>query len=177
MKNIEVEIRSFITEDKYQELLRLFGEKGEDHIRDLQETWYFKADQDVRIQKNNYHSKIWLKKGQMHDEAREEIELKLNKNDFDEAAKLFAALGYEVKVKWFRERDEYRWEDIKVSLDYTQGYGYIIELELQSDEPEQEEALGILKSKLKELGVELTPKEEFKQKFNYYEQNWEKLTA
>lgn len=176
MKNIEVEIRSFITEDKYQELCRFFGEKGTNHIRDVQETWYFKADQDVRIQKNNYHSKIWLKKGAMHDEAREEIELKLNKNDFDEAAKLFDALGYPVKIKWFRERDEYQWGEIKVFLDYTKGYGYIIELESHSDEAGQDEALKVLKSKLKELDVELTPKEEFKQKFEYYEENWEELT-
>lgn len=177
MKNIEVEIRSFLEKEKYQELLNFFLEKGTNHIRDIQETWYFDTTQDLRIQKNNYNAKIWLKKGEMHDESREEIELKLNKGEFDEAAKLFEALGYKVKIKWFRERDEWEWEDIKVFLDYTRGYGFIIELEKMTDEAEKDKALHELKQKLQELKIELTPKEMFKEKFEDYEKNWEQLTV
>lgn len=177
MKNIEVEIRSFLEKEKYKSLLDFFSNNGTNHIRDIQETWYFDGPQDLRIQKNNYHAKIWLKKGKMHDESREEIELKHNKNDFKEAAKLFETLGYKVKIKWFRERDEFEWEGIKVSLDYTKGYGYIIELEKMTDEAGQKAALEILQKKLTELEVKPTLKEKFKEKFEYYENNWEKLTV
>lgn len=177
MKNIEVEIRSFIEEKKYSELLNFFLNHGENHTRDIQETWYFDSNQDFRIQKNSYHAKFWLKQGKMHDEAREEIEIKFNKHDFVEAAKMMEVLGYKPKIKWFRERDEWDWDDIKVSLDFTRGYGYIIELEKMSTESEKGKDLALLKSKLSELEIELTPKEDFKEKFEYYEKNWEKLTV
>lgn len=36
--------------------------------------------------------------------------------------------------------------------------------------------MGDLKDKLKELGIELTPKEEFDKKFEYYKKNWRQLT-
>jgi hypothetical protein len=32
-------------------------------------------------------------------------------------------------VIWLRHRREYDWQGIKVMRDYTQGYGYILELE------------------------------------------------
>ena len=77
MNNIEVEIRSFISKEKYNELIEFFKKNAEFINEDYQETYYFDTKEDLRIQKNNYFSKIWMKKGKMHDEQREEIEIKL----------------------------------------------------------------------------------------------------
>lgn len=129
MKNIEVEVRSFVTEEKFGELMKFFQENAELVKKDCQETTYFDCDQDLRIQRNDYFSKIWLKKGEMHDDCREEFEIKFDKEDFPHLENLFSALGYNVKVKWFRDRHSFLWQGIDVSLDYTKGYGHIIELE------------------------------------------------
>lgn len=174
-KNIEVEIRSFITPEKYQELLDFFHKEGKFLNEDYQETYYFDAEQDLRIQRNHTHSKIWLKKGKLHDEHREEIEVKFDKNNFEMLEKLFLTLGYNTNIKWFRKRHTFTWNEVTVMLDYTKGYGYILELEKMSSEDEKEQALQLLKAKLQQLKIPLTAKEEFEAKYKNYKENWRKL--
>jgi len=79
---IEVEVRSFITKEKYDDLLKFFKMYAEFVKEDYQETYYFDSDADLRIQKNNFFSKIWLKKGKIHDDFREEVEIKFKREDF-----------------------------------------------------------------------------------------------
>ena len=62
MKNIEVELRSFVTTEKYGELLDFFGKNAEFKGKDYQETYYFDCAEDLRIQKNDSYAKIWMKK-------------------------------------------------------------------------------------------------------------------
>jgi predicted adenylyl cyclase CyaB len=174
-QNIEVEIRSFISKEKYEELLEFFNKNAKFVKEDYQETHYFDCEQDLRIQKNNNGSKIWLKKGKIHDDAREEIEIFTQNESFDNLGKLFNALNYNVDIKWLRTRFQFDWNGIKVCLDYTKGYGYIIELEKMSSEEDKESVLIELKDKIKELNILLTSKEEFNEKYNYYKQNWREL--
>ncbi|MDP2628315.1 MAG: CYTH domain-containing protein, partial [Nanoarchaeota archaeon] len=165
----------FISKEKYEELIKYFKENGELKAEDEQETHYFSGDEDLRIQKNKFYSKIWLKKGKIHDEAREEIEIKSNKEDFDKMEKLFEVLGYDTEIKWFRNRKEFDWNGIKISLDYTKGYGYIIELEKMVSDDKKEKALEDLKVRLKELGIELTSREKFDETYKNYKENWKSL--
>ena len=176
MKNIEVEIRSFISKEEYERLLKFFKEKARLIKEDYQESFYFDCDQDLRIQKNDFYSKIWMKKGSLHDKHREEIEVKFDKKDFGELEKLFISLGFNIDIKWFRKRFEFEWEDIVVCLDFTKGYGYIIELEKMSSVENQEKEFKNLKQKLESLNVKITPKEEFQKKFEDYKKNWRILT-
>ncbi|MDI6717672.1 MAG: hypothetical protein QMD86_01295 [Patescibacteria group bacterium] len=111
----------------------------------------------------------------MHDEVREEIEIKFNKNDFENLEKLFSKLNYKTKIKWFRKRKQFDRDGIKVCLDYTKGYGHIIEFEKISAEKQKEKILNLLKNKLVELKINLTPKKEFEKKFAHYQKNWKKL--
>lgn len=62
---IEVEVRSFISKSKYNELLKFFKKGGKFVNEDYQETYYFDTKEDLRIQRNNFFSKIWLKKGRI----------------------------------------------------------------------------------------------------------------
>src|SRR3989344_5572217 len=171
-KNIEVEIRSFISPEKYQELLVFFHQEGTFLNEDDQETFYFDTEQDLRIQRNNTYSKIWLKKGKLHDEHREEIEIKFEKDNFETLEKLFLTLGYNTQIKWFRKRHTFVWEEISVMLDYTKGYGYIIELEKMSNLEEKETIARLLKEKLASLKIPITSKEEFDAKYKYYKEHW-----
>ncbi|NQV08657.1 CYTH domain-containing protein [Candidatus Woesearchaeota archaeon] len=175
--NIEVEIRSFITKDKYEELLEFFKEQGEFINEDYQVSYYFDTDEDLRIQKNNFFSKVWLKMGKIHDDHREEVEIKFDKNDFGKLERLFLSTGFNVEIKWFRKRHTFKWENIEVMVDHTKGYGYILELEKMSSEKEKEKTLVMLKKKLKNLNILLTPKKEFSNKFDYYKKNWKELVG
>lgn len=62
MENIEVEVRSFISKSQYDELCIFFHENAEFLKEDSQETFYFDSKEDVRIQKNDFFAKIWMKK-------------------------------------------------------------------------------------------------------------------
>jgi len=175
MDNIEVEIRSFITKEKYEELLEYFNTHSTKIKEDYQETFYFDSNQDLRTQKSNSYAKIWLKKGKIHDEFREEIEIKFNPEDFEKAYKIFEAIGLNTKIKWYRLRNQFDWNGIKVCLDHTKGYGHIIELEKLTNDKEKERILEELKQKLNELNITLSPKQEFEDKYKHYEQNWREL--
>lgn len=174
---IEVEIRSFIVEEKFQELLEFFGKRGKKISEDSQETHYFDSKEDLRIQKNNFHSKIWMKKGKLHDDQREEIEVKVDKDDFEKLGTIFQATGLKVQIKWFRTRHTFEWEGISVMLDHTRGYGHILELEKMSDESQKDEILKLLKSKMESLGIAQTPKSEFDEKYKFYKENWKTLVV
>ena len=76
---MEVEIRSFISKEQYDQLLEFFNKNAEPHNEDYQETFYFDCNEDLRIQRNNNFSKIWLKKGKIHEDFREEIEIKFER--------------------------------------------------------------------------------------------------
>lgn len=194
-KPIEVEIRTFLTKDQYHQLIHFFTTHGQFLNEDEQVTYYFESPHidsppigrpsiglspihpppDLRIQKNKFYSKVWLKKGKLHDEQREEIEIRLPVEDFEKLEKLFLSLGYLVSIQWFRKRHSFQWQGIDVAVDYTKGYGYILELEKMAAEEEKEEVLRLLKEKLAELNLLETPKGEFEQKYQYYKENWRKL--
>ncbi len=175
MKNIEVEVRSFVSKEKFEELLDFFKENAELIKEDYQETFYFDCEQDLRIQKNKFYSKVWLKKGKLHDDHREELEIKFKREDFENLKKIFLSLGYDVDIKWLRKRFQFKWDNVTVCLDNTKGYGYIIELEKICSNENKEKEYKIIEEKLKSLDVSITPKEEFDKKFKNYKQNWEKL--
>jgi predicted adenylyl cyclase CyaB len=175
MKNIEVEVRNFFMEKKYKELIEFFNQEGKFVNEDHHETYYFDCKEDLRIYRTNSSSIVLLKKGNVHDYFREEIEVKFKREDFEELEKLFSNLGFNVAVKWFRKRLEFKWQDINVCLDYTKCYGYIIELEKMSEENEKDDILKDLKEKLNLLNIKETSKEEFDKRYSYYKENWEKL--
>lgn len=177
MENIEVELRSFISKEQYERLLEFFRQNAKLVKEDYQETYYFDTEEDLRIQRSRSFSKIWLKKGRIHDDCREEIEVKFDRDEFERLEKLFCSLGFNIQIKWFRQRNQFKWDGIKVCLDYTKGYGYIIELEKLCSGGEKESVLEMLRQKFREMGIEITPREEFERKFRHYKENWKSLTG
>lgn len=173
----EVEVRSFISDAQFQELLDRFMKEGDYVGVDRQETWYFDAPYDVRIQRNDSHAKIWMKKGKMHDESREEIEVKTSREDFPVLQALFAGLGYGVNIKWFRTRHSFDWQGIRVTIDDTLGYGRVIELEKLVEESEKDRALEQLKRTMNGLGIAITPREEFDARYGWYKEHWKEAVA
>jgi hypothetical protein len=60
-------------------------------------------------------------------------------------------------------------------LDFTKGYGYILELEKMSNKEEKVKTLEFLREKLNQLNIPLTPKDEFQNKYLNYKENWKTL--
>lgn len=174
-KTIEVEIKSFITKDQYDSLLEFFHNNSTFTNTQNQDTFYFKGKNDFRIKKDENSATIVLKKGIIHDEKREELEVNVPKEDFEKLEQLFLALGHVVDIQWKRKRHNFQWCGINVSVDHTLGYGYILELEKMSSDENKEENLLFLKEKLQELNVELTQRSVFEKKFSDYKMNWKEL--
>ncbi|MFA4887095.1 MAG: hypothetical protein WC595_02700 [Candidatus Nanoarchaeia archaeon] len=172
---VEVELRTFLTEDRYNDLLAFFRKEGTFISEDNQETFYFDGKEDLRIQKNDFFSKIWVKKGKLHDEAREEIEIKVDKGDFEKLEKIFLAAGLNVQIKWLRKRVTFKWKNMDVMLDLTKGYGHILEIEKLVEDTEKERTLIELKKELQSLNIPLSSKEEFEKKYAFYKENWKNL--
>ncbi|MCK5490592.1 MAG: class IV adenylate cyclase [Candidatus Pacebacteria bacterium] len=173
--NIEVEVRSFITDDQYKILLSILRFNGE-FIRELnEETIYFSGDKDLRLRRNKKDAYIIYKKGNLHDKFREEIEIKFETVDFEKMQNLFETLGYELEIKWLRKRLEFQQDDMKILLDDTMGYGKIIEIEKMVSAGEEDVTYAKLEKKLMKMGVKISTKEEFNYAFEYYKNNWRSL--
>lgn len=173
--DIEVEVRSFITDEEYNNLIEFMKKNAEFVKDDYQITYYFSGEKDLRVQQNNFFSKIWFKEGKIHDKYRKEIEIKIPKEDFEKIVSLFETLGFNIEIKWFRKRLQYTWNNVKITIDDTKGYGKIIELEKMSDEENKERVYEELTKKLKELNIKETQSQIFKDKFEFYRQNWRNL--
>jgi len=175
-KNIEVETRSFIDDGPYAAIKeRLDSDAG--LIRDLDEvTVYFSGEKDLRMRKNANEAFVILKEGKLHDDFRDEFEVRIDRKDFDDMAELFRALGYEIEIEWHRKRLEYEAGGTKVLLDDTKGYGKILELERMAEEGQAEDTYQELLREMERFGIrQVTSKEEFNQRFEYYKHNWQKL--
>lgn len=55
--------------------------------------YYFNCEEDLRIQQNKLFSKIWMKKGAIHEDHREEMEVRFDRDDFNILEKIFLSLG------------------------------------------------------------------------------------
>ncbi len=171
MRNIEVKVRAFIDESRYHQFVDFFEQHAKFLKEDSQTTYYFTGPHDLRIQKNNFFAKIRMKKDEIHDDHREEIAIKFDKEEFEKLKELFLYLWYEIEITRLRNRLQFDWDGIDVSLDYTKGYGYIIELKITTTDLEKDEALAVIRKKFAELEIPITPKEEFKQKYERYKTN------
>ena len=173
---IEVEVRSFIDEEEFNKLLEFFKKNAKFLKDDFQVTVYFSGDEDLRVQKNRFFSKLWLKKGKIHDDVREEIEVEFKREEFGKLLEILNELGLKVEIVWLRKRKEFQWNGIKVYLDDTEGYGKIIEIETYVEkENETEKKRDELISKLRSLGIKISERNEFEEKFEWYKRNWKRL--
>ena len=176
MKNIEVEVRSFISRNEYRKLEKILKKEAKLIGLINEETVYLGSTKnDLRIRRNKKDAFLILKAGKIHDDSREEIEIKLRKEDFKKTDELFERLGYKDEIRWFRKRLVFKWGDVKVFLDDTKGYGLIVELEKIGSSRNKKEIHRELENKLKHLGIKTTPKRVFESKFKYYKNNWKKI--
>jgi adenylate cyclase class IV len=171
---IEVEKRSFITKNIYDKILTKYQKKI---ITTKQITYYFNGEKDFRIMFMKDKVRLWLKEGHMHDDYRQEYEVLVDKQYGNTLLDMLHALGYSEKIKWYRIRNEFIYEDINITLDYTEGYGYIIEGEILIDDEQRiDKATSKIEKMFNDFDINVSNKQQFTDKYNDYVNNWLEYT-
>lgn len=104
--------------------------------------------------------------------ARMEFEedVKVSLNDLDQ---LLLDAGFECQAKWSREREEYRLDDVAITLDKNAGYGWLTEFELVVDDSNQlSEAESNIRNLMASVGVEELNQDRLARMFDHYNSNW-----
>lgn len=174
----EFEKRAFVSEPKFEELLRRFALRGMPLQRTRQITYYLDLPADTRVQLcSDGSGRVWQKLGKLHDDAREEIEVKISREEASEILRIFRNAGIGVRVAWFRERSKFVEGEVSVCLDNTVGYGYVVEAEMKGEIDVKEECLARLNEYLSDWDVAITPREEFEKAYLYYLETWKQKTT
>ena len=110
----------------------------------------------------------------VHGEARLEFDSLISGLSFEELDQAILDVGFKYQAKWSEEREEYQFRDMRVTLDFSPGYGYMAEFEIVSNSAESIFAdKAKLKATMKELGVEEVPNERIERMFEFYNANWQ----
>lgn len=180
MKNKEIELRSFIDEHKYYQLIDFFEQHAIFLKEDSHITHYFTGPYDLKMQKNNSFTKVWVQKittNKHYQEQKETIEIHFDKEEFEQLEQLFIHLWYEIEITRFRKRLQFDRNWISVHLDYTKWFGYILELKTAMLTSQKDETIRFLQQKFFDLEVPITSQEEFQKHYERYKANRKMLIA
>jgi adenylate cyclase class IV len=104
--------------------------------------------------------------------ARREFE-KIFQMGIEELDKIIINAGFSYQAKWSRERTEYIFKNVNVTIDKNAGYGYLAEFEIIEKNPELAESRKKeLREMIKEVGLEELNQQRLARMFDYYNKNW-----
>lgn len=173
--SLEVEVRSFVNDNEYKQILSDLKLSAEFVSEIKEETVYFSAKKDLRLRRNGKDAFLILKEGKLHDDHRKECEIKFSISEFDSMIEVFQSLGHKIQIKWFRKRMIFKKGDVKLLLDDTKGYGKIFEIEKIVEPGKEKFAHKEIKGILESYGIKITEKEKLDQAYEYYKNNWQTL--
>jgi predicted adenylyl cyclase CyaB len=174
---IEVELRTFISEQQFNQLLQHLLSTGDELEHTRQITHYLNHPTDTRVQISTEGGRVWQKLGKMHERSRQELEVLMSKINAEIMLDIFHNLGFSMKVSWYRERRAYQIGEMTVSLDNTIGYGRILEAEIRCAESEIDTSHNKLQAFFGSLGLKPGTKEEFDAAFTDYLRTWREKTS
>ena len=91
----------------------------------------------------------------------------------DELDALIQQAGYTYDSKWSREREEYIYKGVNVTIDRNAGYGYLTEFEkVTEDESDIAEIRKEIADLMNELSVEELPHDRHDRMYAHYRKNW-----
>ncbi len=164
-QNIEVELRSRFSKEKYDELLA-FLEKNATHLGvDDKRIWFFvMSDKLLKVTHNisKKNGKITLKLTKIgHGSSFEEIEFLIDEKDIEKAVKLFTTLGHEYLFEPTILRRDFEYKGVEFALKYSKTWGYHLELEvLLSSKEGEKEAEAHIREVAQELNIPIMTEEE-----------------
>jgi len=81
--------------------------------------------------------------------------------------------GFTYQAKWSREREEYAYNGLNVSIDYNAGYGYLAEFEkIVTDEVDVPAAKAEIEAQMQALGVKELDQARLGRMFEHYNVHW-----
>ncbi len=87
--------------------------------------------------------------------------------------KLVLSSGFSYQAKWSRDREEYVFKGVNITLDKNAGYGWLAEFEQMVEDPRSvDNARREVASFMEELGVEELPQDRLERMFAFYNTHW-----
>lgn len=88
--------------------------------------------------------------------------------------KILLEAGFEYQAKWSRERDEYQYKGLNVTVDKNAGYGYLAEFESVIGEADKaDETKQNIRQIMQNLGFAELPQDRLARMFDYYNKHWQ----
>lgn len=105
--------------------------------------------------------------------ARLEFESEVNMT-LEELDNRLLDAGFEYQAKWSREREEYQYKGLNVTVDKNAGYGYLAEFESVIEDPSTaDDVKSNIRSIMSELGAVELDQDRLARMFDYYNKNWQ----
>jgi len=106
--------------------------------------------------------------------ARMEFEAKTPDLSLDQLDNLVLKSGFGYQAKWSRERREFKYKGLNVTIDKNAGYGYLAEFEAQITDPNMiDTTKAMIRGVMDELGTPELTQERLERMFAFYNANWE----
>lgn len=173
MKEIEYK---FILKPKDKNRLEKFLKQNKAKLvsQGTQDNWYYIAPgkNDLRIRRTEKVAYLILKKGWMHDDERDEIEIKVDRKYFLRLDEILRALGYKYDTKWYRQRKKYRYKNFNITIDFNAGYGWVTEIEREVCSGGEKKAKAEIINLARKIGIKPAPKLLFDKMYHYYKKRW-----
>lgn len=171
-KQIEIEIRGPLSENKLKELEEYFSEKGE-RIREKErvlidysvflEDDIKKREKDIRLRVTNKIPEIIIKTGNWGGvDQRKELSVFTKEGEFDKLVQIFSIMGFRKGMLCVRKSKDYNYKGVEFSLVEVPGHSYYYEAErLVSENEDKEKTTEEIKSVCKSLDLEIFNKKDF----------------
>lgn len=105
--------------------------------------------------------------------ARMEFETETPGLSLEQLDNILINSGFEYQAKWSRERREFKYKKLNVTVDRNAGYGYLAEFEAQTHDPSKiDELKTFIHDCMNALGAEELKQDRLERMFAFYNQNW-----
>lgn len=106
--------------------------------------------------------------------ARREFESVTPELTLEQLDQLILDAGFKYQAKWSREREDYKYKGLNVSIDKNAGYGYLAEFESVIDDSSKADAVkSEIRQIMADLGAEELKQDRLARMFDYYNKNWQ----
>ena len=106
--------------------------------------------------------------------ARREFESVIRELTLEQLDQLILEAGFKYQAKWSRERQDYKFKNLNVSVDKNAGYGYLAEFEsVIEDASKAESVKSEIRQIMAELGATELNQNRLARMFDYYNKNWQ----
>jgi len=105
--------------------------------------------------------------------ARLEFESRVDLT-LDQLDQILLDSGFQYQAKWSRERQDFKYKGLSVSIDKNAGYGYLAEFEkIIDDQNKAEETKSAIRECITLLGLQELSQNRLARMFDYYNKNWQ----